>query len=251
MNGDYVLETRSLTKDFSGFVAVNNVDLRVRRGTIHALIGPNGAGKTTVFNLLTKFIQPSQGRILFNGRDITHHGAASIARSGIARSFQISAVFPHMTVLENVQVALQRRLGLSFHFWRSSRVLQRLNARAMELLEAVDLAQFAAQTTVDLPYGRKRALELATTFALDPELILLDEPTQGIGHEHLGRVTDLIRKMAKGRTVLVVEHNLEVVAELSDIITVLARGSVLAEGPYATISQDPLVQEAYIGVAHK
>ncbi len=251
MNGDFILETRSLTKDFSGFVAVNKVDLRIQRGTIHALIGPNGAGKTTVFNLLTKFIQPSDGQIFFKGRDITHDNAASIARSGIARSFQISAVFPHMSVLENVQVALQRKLGFSFEFWKSSKVLQQTNARARELLDAVDLSPFAEQTAVDLPYGRKRALELATTFALDPEVILLDEPTQGIGHEHLGRVTALIKKMAKDRTVLIVEHNLDVVAELSDIITVLARGSVLAEGPYSIVSQDPLVQEAYIGAARK
>ncbi len=251
MNGDFILETRSLTKDFNGFVAVNKVNLRIQRGTIHALIGPNGAGKTTVFNLLTKFIQPSDGQIFFKGRDITHDDAASIARSGIARSFQISAVFPHMSVLENVQVALQRKLGFSFEFWKSSKVLQRTNARARELLDAVDLSPFAEQTAVDLPYGRKRALELATTFALDPEVILLDEPTQGIGHEHLGRVTALIKKMAKDRTVLIVEHNLDVVAELSNIITVLARGSVLAEGPYSIVSQDPLVQEAYIGAARK
>lgn len=247
MNADYVLETRSLTKNFSGFVAVTDVNLRVRRGTIHALIGPNGAGKTTVFNLLTKFIPPSSGQILFNGRDITFNDPASIARSGIARSFQISAVFPHMTVVENVRVALQRRLGVAYHFWKSSSVLAQLDTRALELLDAVDLAPFAAQTAVDLPYGHKRALELATTFALDPELILLDEPTQGIGHEHLGRVIDLIRAMAKNRTVLIVEHNLDVVAQLSETITVLARGSILAEGPYAAVSRDPLVQEAYMG----
>ncbi len=247
MNADYILETRSLTKNFSGFVAVTDVNLRVRRGTIHALIGPNGAGKTTVFNLLTKFISPSSGQILFNGRDITANDPARIARSGIARSFQISAVFPRMTLIENVRVALQRRLGIAYHFWKPSSLLAQLDARALELLDAVGLAPFAAQTALDLPYGHKRALELATTFALDPELILLDEPTQGIGHEHLGRIIDLIRAMSKNRTVLIVEHNLDVVAQLSETITVLARGSILAEGPYVTVSQNPLVQEAYLG----
>jgi branched-chain amino acid transport system ATP-binding protein len=247
VSAQYVLETRSLTKDFNGFVAVNNVNLQVRRETIHAIIGPNGAGKTTVFNLLTKFIRPSSGQIFFNGNDITGQDPASIARSGIIRSFQISATFPHMTVLENIQVALQRRLGFSLQFWRSSDVLDQVNTRALELLKAVNLLEFSEQQAVDLPYGRKRALEIATTFALDPELILLDEPTQGIGHEHIGSITALIRKMAHGRTVLIVEHNLKVVAELSDIITVLARGSVLAEGSYSEVSENLAVREAYIG----
>lgn len=247
MTAQYVLETRSLTKDFNGFVAINKVDLQVRRETIHAIIGPNGAGKTTVFNLLTKFLSPSSGQIFFNGNDITGQDPASVARSGIVRSFQISATFPHMTVLENVQVALQRKLGFSFQFWKSSAVLDQVNKRAMQLLDAVNLSDFSEQQAVDLPYGRKRALEIATTFALDPELILLDEPTQGIGHEHIGSITALIRKMAQGRTVLIVEHNLNVVAELSDIITVLARGAILAEGPYSEISENPAVREAYIG----
>jgi branched-chain amino acid transport system ATP-binding protein len=247
VSAQYVLETRSLTKDFNGFVAVNNVNLQVRRETIHAIIGPNGAGKTTVFNLLTKFIRPSSGQIFFNGNDITGQDPASIARSGIIRSFQISATFPHMTVLENIQVALQRRLGFSLQFWRSSDVLDQVKTWALELLKAVNLLEFSEQQAVDLPYGRKRALEIATTFALDPELILLDEPTQGIGHEHIGSITALIRKMAHGRTVLIVEHNLKVVAELSDIITVLARGSVLAEGSYSEVSENLAVREAYIG----
>ncbi|WP_428530925.1 ABC transporter ATP-binding protein [Pseudorhodoplanes sp.] len=249
MSAPYVLETRAMTKDFNGFVAVNNVNLKVRQGTIHAIIGPNGAGKTTVFNLLTKFHRPNSGQILYKGHDITPLDPASIARSGIVRSFQISAVFPHMTVLENVQVALQRKLGFSFQFWKSARVLDQTNSRAMELLEAVGLSDFARQAVVDLPYGRKRALEIATTFALDPKLVLLDEPTQGIGHEHVGRITALIRKMAQGNTVLIVEHNLNVVAELSDTITVLARGAVLAEGPYSEISGNAAVREAYIGEA--
>ncbi len=247
MAGELLLETRDLTKDFNGFVAVSGVSLRVRRGSIHALIGPNGAGKTTVFNLLTKFLAPSSGTILFRGEDITGERPAAVARRGIVRSVQMSAVVPNLTVLENVRVALQRRLGTSFHFWRSARSLSALDARAEALLEAVDLRSARDAVAVELPYGRKRALELATTLALEPELLLLDEPTQGMGHEDVGRVTALIRKAAADRTVLMVEHNLSVVADLCDTITVLARGSVLAEGRYDDVSKDPLVLEAYIG----
>lgn len=250
MSGDCILETRNLVKEFKGFVAVNDVSLKVKRGTIHALIGPNGAGKTTVFNLLTKFLTPTSGSILFNDADITAEKPAQIARRGIVRSFQISAVFPHLSVLENVRLGLQRRLGVSFHFWRSERTLERLNDRAMELLAAVDLAGFASSVTVELPYGRKRALEIATTLALDPELLLLDEPTQGMGHEDVGRVAELIKRVSADRTILMVEHNLSVVAHLSDIITVLARGAVLAEGSYEQVSKNPQVLEAYVGTAH-
>ena len=246
---DCILETRGLTKEFLGFVAVADVNLRVARGSIHALIGPNGAGKTTVFNLLTRFLSPSSGTILFNGADITHEKPAQIARKGMVRSFQISATFPHLTVLENVRVALQRKLGMSFQFWRSQKILDQLNDRALELLELVDLGGFAEYVTIELPYGRKRALEIATTLALDPELMLLDEPTQGMGHEDVGRVTALIKKVAANRTVLMVEHNMNVVADLSDVITVLQRGSILAEGPYETVSKDPRVLEAYVGTA--
>ena len=247
MSDDIILETRGLTKEFKGFVAVDNVNLKIKRGSIHALIGPNGAGKTTVFNLLTKFLPVTSGQILYKGQDITHQAAAQTARSGMVRSFQISAVFPHLTVLENVRVGLQRRLGTSFHFWKSERTLYSLNDEAMSLLEAVDLAEFAKLPTVELPYGRKRALEIATTLAIDPELMLLDEPTQGMGHEDVSRVVDLIRKVAANRTVLMVEHNMNVVSNLSDTITVLARGSVLAEGPYEIVSKDPRVLEAYVG----
>jgi branched-chain amino acid transport system ATP-binding protein len=247
MSEDIILETRGLTKEFKGFVAVDHVDLKVRRGTIHALIGPNGAGKTTVFNLLTKFLPVTSGHIVYKGQDITQQAAAQVARSGMVRSFQISAVFPHLTVLENVRVGLQRKLGTSMHFWKPESTLYQLNDEAMSLLEAVDLAEFAHTQTVELPYGRKRALEIATTLAIDPELMLLDEPTQGMGHEDVGRVVELIRKVAANRTVLMVEHNMNVVSNLCDTITVLARGSVLAEGPYATVSQDPKVLEAYVG----
>ncbi|MFZ5512147.1 MAG: ABC transporter ATP-binding protein [Pseudomonadota bacterium] len=249
MTDDYILETRGLVKEFKGFVAVNDVNLKVRRGHIHALIGPNGAGKTTVFNLLTKFLSPTRGTILYKGEDITHEKPAQIARRGIVRSFQISAVFPHLTVLENVRIALQRKLGTSFHFWRSETSLNVLNDRARELLSYVGLEGFASMVTVELPYGRKRALEIATTLALEPELLLLDEPTQGMGHEDVDRVKQLIKKVSANRTVLMVEHNMNVVSGISDMITVLARGAVLAEGPYAEVSRNPQVIEAYMGSA--
>jgi branched-chain amino acid transport system ATP-binding protein len=248
MADDIILKTSGLTKEFKGFAAVQDVNLNVRRGTIHALIGPNGAGKTTVFNLLTKFLQPTKGTIHFNGIDISAEQPAQIARRGVIRSFQISATFGHMTALENVRVALQCDLGTSFHFWRSANSLDKLNERAMTLLEAVDLGQYARTLAVEMPYGRKRALEIATTLALDPELMLLDEPTQGMGHEDVDRVVELIRKVAANRTVLMVEHNLSVVEKLSDTITVLQRGQILAEGPYSVVSQDARVLEAYVGV---
>jgi branched-chain amino acid transport system ATP-binding protein len=244
---DVILETRHLTKAFKGFIAVSDVSLKVQRGHIHALIGPNGAGKTTCFNLLTKFLVPTTGQILFNNRDITFAAPAQIARQGIIRSFQISAVFPHLTVLENVRIGLQRSLGTSFHFWKSETTLSRLNDRAMDLLSQVDLTGFADTVTVDLPYGRKRALEIATTLGMEPELMLLDEPTQGMGHEDVHRVTELIRKVSAGRTILMVEHNMNVVAGICDRISVLQRGAVLAEGSYQEVSNNPQVMEAYMG----
>jgi len=247
MNGDVILETRALRKSFGGFFAVSGVDLRVSRGSIHALIGPNGAGKTTCFNLITRFIPVTSGTILLRGEDITTVAAAQVARLGMVRSFQVSATFPNLTALENVRVALQQKLGTSFHFWRSESTLSSLDARAVELLAEVGLAEHRDTLTVELPYGRKRALELATTLALDPEVMLLDEPTQGMGHEDVGRVVALIQRVAKGRTVLMVEHNLSVVQDLASRVTVLARGQVLAEGTYAEVSKDPAVLEAYIG----
>ncbi|PRE80463.1 ABC transporter ATP-binding protein [Burkholderia gladioli] len=247
--GDTILETRGLTKEFRGFTAVGGVNLRVRRGSIHALIGPNGAGKTTCFNLLTKFLKPSAGQIVYNGIDITRERPSQVARRGIIRSFQISAVFPHLTALQNVRVGLQRQLGTEFHFWRSERSLRRLDDRAMDLLTEVGLTDFAHVPTVELAYGRKRALEIATTLAMEPELMLLDEPTQGMGHEDVDRVTALIKKVSSGRTILMVEHNMNVIAGISDTITVLQRGEVLAEGTYAEVSKNPLVIEAYMGSA--
>jgi branched-chain amino acid transport system ATP-binding protein len=248
--GETILETRGLTKEFKGFVAVDNVSVKVRRGAIHALIGPNGAGKTTFFNLLTKFLPPTAGSILFKGDDITRERPADIARRGMIRSFQISAVFPNLTCLENVRIALQRSLGTSFHFWKRERTLEVLNERAMALLDRVGLTRFAQVHAGELAYGRKRTLEIATTLAMDPELMLLDEPTAGMGHEDVDRVRDLIKEVAAGRTVLMVEHNMSVVSGICDTITVLQRGSVLAEGSYAEVSSNPAVMEAYMGTAH-
>ena len=250
MSGDIILETRELTREFKGFVAVNKVNLRVQRGSIHALIGPNGAGKTTCFNLLTKFLAPTSGQILFDGHDITPETAAHVARRGVIRSFQISAVFPHLSVLENVRVALQRTRGTSFDFWRSERTLDALNDRAIELLAAVDLEKYAAIPAVELSYGRKRSLEIATTLAMDPKLMLLDEPTQGMGLEDVDRIRQLIKKVSADRTILMVEHNMSVVASIADTITVLQRGATLAEGPYEQVSKNPAVIEAYMGSAN-
>ena len=249
MSEDIILETRHLTKEFKGFTAVDNVNVKIQRGHIHALIGPNGAGKTTVFNLLTKYLTPTSGQILFNGEDITGVEASAIARRGMVRSFQISAVFPRLTVRENVRIALQRKEVHSFHFWKSAKVLDALNDKAEALLDAVGLQQFAHVMTLDLSYGRKRALEIATTLALDPQMLLLDEPTQGMGHEDVSVVADLIKKVSANRTILMVEHNLQVVSKLADRITVLQRGAVLTEGNYATVSADPRVKEAYLGIA--
>ena len=250
MSPDFILETRALTKEFKGFVAVNQVDLQVRRGSIHALIGPNGAGKTTCFNLLTKFLTPTSGQILFDGHDITAETPAHIARRGVIRSFQISSVFPHLSVLENVRVALQRKLNNAFQFWRSERELDRLNPLAIELLREVDLEKYADLTAVELSYGRKRALEIATTLAMAPQLMLLDEPTQGMGLEDVDRIRMLIKKVSLGRTVLMVEHNMSVVSSIADTITVLQRGATLAEGPYEVVSKNPAVIEAYMGSAN-
>jgi branched-chain amino acid transport system ATP-binding protein len=250
VSDEFILETKGLTKEFAGFIAVNDVNLRIRRGSIHALIGPNGAGKTTCFNLLTKFLTPSRGQILFNGRDITSTKPADVARLGLVRSFQISAVFPHLTAQENVRVALQRQHGASFDFWRSKAVLNRFNDRARELLDDVGLSAFADTPAVEMPYGRKRALEIATTLALDPEMMLLDEPMAGMGHEDIEKIAALIKRISAKYTIVMVEHNLSVVANLSNIITVLTRGRVLAEGNYAELTKDERVKEAYLGAGH-
>ncbi|MDI6028532.1 ABC transporter ATP-binding protein [Corticibacterium sp. UT-5YL-CI-8] len=246
---DYIIEAAGLTKNFFGFAAVKDVDLKVRRYSIHALIGPNGAGKTTTFNLITKFLQPTGGTILFNGTDITALKPEQVARKGIVRSFQISAVYPRMSVRENVRIALQRPLGNAYKFWVSEQTLKCLDGRVDQLLDDVGLLNYGNQPAALLSYGRKRALEIATTLALEPEMLLLDEPTSGLGHEDVDRIAGLIRRVAANRTVLMVEHNLSVVSSLSDKITVLAQGRVLAEGDYQTVSRDPRVIEAYIGGA--
>ena len=247
MSDIYILQTQELVKDFKGFVAVNGVNLNVKRGQIHALIGPNGAGKTTVFNMLTKFLIPTRGQIVFKGQDITTEKPSEVARRGIVRSFQISATFPNLTVMENVRVGLQRSTGMSMHFWRSERSLNKLNDQAMHLLDQVDLGNMADLLAVELPYGRKRALEIATTLAMEPELMLLDEPTQGMGHEDVDRVTQLIKKVSANRTILMVEHNMNVVSKIAETISVLQRGQVIAEGSYSEVSQNPQVLEAYMG----
>ena len=246
-----VLSARGLRRDFGGFVAVNNVDLDVRHARVHALIGPNGAGKTTVFNLLTKFLQPSSGTITLLGHDITKTDPARVARMGLVRSFQISAVFPHLTVLDNVRVALQRPGGLSTQFWLPMSALNRLNERALELIEAVGLKDARNVLAADLSYGRKRVLEIATTLALDPKVLLLDEPMAGMGHEDVHNISDLIRKVAKDRAILMVEHNLKVVADLCHRVTVLQRGEILTSGDYRTVSQDERVRVAYMGTEHE
>jgi branched-chain amino acid transport system ATP-binding protein len=246
---DTILETQGLTREFRGFVAVNGVDLKIRAGSIHALIGPNGAGKTTCFNMLTKFLQPTRGTIRFKGSDITSLAPASVARLGLIRSFQISAVFAHLSALENVRLALQRQRGGSFDFWRSEDVLKVYDERARQLLHDVGLDDFVDTPAVMLSYGRKRALEIATTLALEPEMMLLDEPTAGMTHEDVDRIVALIRRVREGRTILMVEHNLSVVEGLCDTITVLTRGRVLAEGNYETVSKNPEVVAAYLGAA--
>jgi len=246
---DICLQTTGLSKSFRGFAAVREVDLQVRQGSIHALIGPNGAGKTTCFNLLTKFLQPTAGTIRFEGHDITALKSAEIARRGMVRSFQISAVFGQLTALENVRLALQRKRGNSFDFWRSERLLRRFDDRARELLIDVGLDGFADTPAAALSYGRKRALEIATTLALDPRLMLLDEPTAGMTEEDVVRIVALIRRIRCDRTILMVEHNLSVVSGLSDCITVLARGRIIAEGDYAAVSTDSAVVTAYLGTS--
>ena len=250
MSDEVILATENLTKEFAGFVAVNGVDLKVARGTIHALIGPNGAGKTTCFNLLTKFLHPTRGRIVYNGRDITTMAPADVARLGLVRSFQISAVFPNLTVLENVRIALQRQRGSSYDFWRSKRVLDRFNERRAGADRRCRSDGIRTRAGCGAALRQETRLEIATTLALDPDMLLLDEPMAGMGHEDIDRISALIKSVATKRTVLMVEHNLSVVANLSHRITVLTRGRVLAEGDYATVSADPGVREAYLGVGH-
>ena len=249
MSTNLILRARGLTKQFAGFAAVQDMDLDIAEGSIHALVGPNGAGKTTCFNLLTKFLEPTSGSIVFDGRDITRMQPAQVARLGLVRSFQISATFGHMSLLDNVRVGMQRAAGMAWQFWASPACLDRLNERARGYLEQVGLGDRPEQLAVNLPYGHKRALELATTLALEPRLMLLDEPTQGLVHEDVERVTELIARVAKGRTVLMVEHNMSVISRICDRVTVMQRGRKLAEGSYAEVSANPEVISAYMGEA--
>ncbi|THK34072.1 ABC transporter ATP-binding protein [Ensifer sp. MPMI2T] len=242
-----VLSARGLRRDFGGFTAVKDVDLDVHHARVHALIGPNGAGKTTVFNLLTKFLQPTHGTITLLGEDITNTAPDKVARMGLVRSFQISAVFPHLTVLDNVRVALQRPNNLATQFWKPLSALEALNAKADQLIRSVGLEKERNAVAADLSYGRKRVLEIATTLALDPKVLLLDEPMAGMGHEDVGMVAEIIREVARERAVLMVEHNLSVVETLCHHVTVLQRGEILAEGNYAAVSEDPRVRTAYMG----
>lgn len=243
----FVIETRNLCKEFVGFRAVSGVNLRVRRNTIHALIGPNGAGKTTLFNLITRFLEPTSGQILFDGEDVTRIGPAQLAGRGVGRSFQISAVFPSLTVMDNVRLALQRSSGQGLAFWQSMTTFRNRDHRAMDLLAMVGLGDVVQRRAGELAYGRKRALELATTLALNPTVLLLDEPLAGMNHGDIEKIGDLIQTIASDRTVLMVEHNLGVVARVCDSITVMRRGEILAEGSYDDISGNPDVISAYIG----
>lgn len=249
-DSEAAIELCSVTKEFAGFVAVDRVSMRIAPGTIHAIIGPNGAGKTTLFNLITKFLRPTSGTILYHGTDITRARPVDLARQGMVRSFQISAVFPAMTALENVRVALQQPTGLSLRFWKPASSLRYLNARARELLDVVGIADAADEPAGELPYGRKRALEIATTLALDPQTLLLDEPMSGLGTEDIERVSNVIREVASNRTVVMIEHQMKVVADLSDTITVLQQGTVLAEGRYREVAANPQVIEAYMGTGN-
>jgi branched-chain amino acid transport system ATP-binding protein len=246
----HLLEVQGLTKDFRGFRAVDNVDLAVEEGTVHALVGPNGAGKTTLFNMLTGFVKPTAGRIRFSGEDVTGLPPERIARRRMARSFQITSLFEQLTTLEHVALALQSSTSLGYRFWQSDRVLDQFKERALAILGEVGLAEVAGRLVESLPYGQKRALEIALVLALDPRLMLLDEPTSGMSLEDVERMIALIRRVREGRTVVMVEHNMGVVSELADVVTILQRGAVLAEGPYAEVRDDPRVIEAYLGQTH-
>ncbi|GAA2584913.1 ABC transporter ATP-binding protein [Actinomadura fulvescens] len=244
-----VLRAQGLVKEFRGFRAVDGVDLDVADGSVHALVGPNGAGKTTLFNLLTGFLKPSAGRIRLGDRDLTGRRPEQVARLGVARSFQITSLFAQLTPCEHLQLALAGGTGLTWRFWRSERALDRFSARAAELLDQVGLAAHGHLPAGTLAYGRKRALELALALALDPRVLLLDEPTAGMGVEDIDRTVDLVQRVREGRTVVLVEHNMSVVSRLADRVTVLQNGRVLAEGPYTEIRDDPRVIAAYLGEA--
>jgi branched-chain amino acid transport system ATP-binding protein len=244
-----MLRTRSLVRDFRGFRAVNDVNLDVAAGSVHALVGPNGAGKTTLFNLLTGFLAPTSGRVELDGHNVTGLPPERITRLGVARSFQITSLFPQLTARDHVELALMSSSGLAHKFWRSAKLVHRFADRAMTILDQVNLAELALSTADSLPYGRKRALELAIALALQPKLLLLDEPTAGMGLEDVDRTVELIAKVRAGRTVVMVEHNMSVVGRLADRVTVLQAGRVLVEGGYDEVRNDDRVITAYLGGA--
>ncbi|WP_326564227.1 ABC transporter ATP-binding protein [Micromonospora peucetia] len=249
MAGQALLSARGLTRDFRGFRAVDGVDVDIAAESVHALVGPNGAGKTTLFNLLTGFLRPSGGRIELAGRDITGLPPERIARLGVARSFQITSLFPQLSAREHVELALQSPSGLGWRFWRSAKLMRRYTERAGELLNMVGLAELSEAPAEALAYGRKRALELAIALALDPKVLLLDEPTAGMGLEDVDRTVELVSRVRQGRTVVLVEHNMSVVGRLADTVTVLQAGKVLVEGPYEQVRADERVITAYLGAA--
>lgn len=242
-----ILETQGLSKSFASFAAVSDVSLKVTAGSLHALIGPNGAGKSTLFNLVTKFLKPTRGTILYRGFDVTGYSPSRLARMGVARSFQVSSVFAELTVKENVLMALMRQKNFAWRMWRSPAILRSLDEPAHELLARFGLAEQAEIRAKFLSYGKKRALELALAMAIKPELLLLDEPSSGVGHEDLARLTQVIREVSRTCTVLMVEHNLKLVAALATRISVLQRGRLIAEGSYDEVRANPQVIEAYLG----
>ena len=246
----YLLTAKSLTKEFRGFTAVHDVNLSIRQGTVHALVGPNGAGKTTLFNLLTGFLKPTSGTITFDGQDITGLDPEKIAHLGIARSFQITSLFDNLTALEHLELALCSPTGLGFKFWRSERTLDQFRGRALELLDQVGMADRADDQVGQFAYGQKRAVELALALALEPKLLLLDEPTAGMSLEDVDRTIELVLSISAGRTVVFVDHNMHVVGSLANRVTVLQQGEILVEGTYDEVRKDEKVIAAYLGQAH-
>jgi len=244
-----IVSTTALRKEFRGFAAVRDVDLRVAEGSVHALVGPNGAGKTTLFNMLTGFLTPSAGRIEIAGKDVTGEPPERIAGLGVARSFQITTLFPALTARDHVELALQAKTTLGWRFWRSDKQLHRFRDRAEELLASVGLEKVADVAVEALAYGRKRALELAVALALDPRVLLLDEPTAGMSPAETARITALIAGLDRTLTILIVEHDMDVVFRLADRVTVLHEGRVIADGTAADVRGDVRVHDVYLGKA--
>jgi branched-chain amino acid transport system ATP-binding protein len=242
-----LLRTERLTRAFESLVAVNRVDVTVQRGELRSIIGPNGAGKTTFFRLISGEMPPTSGRIWFEGREITGLSQHRIARLGIAKSYQITNVFPHLTVLENVRVAVQG-YARSFNFWSRARDLVDVRDRARALLTRIGLGDKAERLAAHLSHGEKRHLEIAIALASEPALLLLDEPTAGMSPEETDETIVLIRELAQDRTLVLVEHKMKVVMKISDRITVFHQGQVLAEGTPESIRANELVQRTYLGV---